>query len=783
MKRISSIYWVLILFIALYSCSVKKFIPEDEYLYSGANIEIEADTTIKDEPQLKAELQNVLRPQPNTKILGGYPGVYFYYKANREKPGFINKFLNKNFGEEPVYISQVDLTNTEDLLLNRLENRGFFYSQVASDTTINTKAKTGKASFSLQVPKPYLMETYQLDTDTMLVYTQIKRKMDNSLLEKGMRFDLPDLKAERERIDQDLKKSGYYNFNPGFLLFEADTNQYDKKRFDLYLKLKKNVPPKSVIPYEISNVNVYANYNIDEDSITKNFKRYKNKNYFQDEVFFKPKYLDPYILIQTGDFYDPEISRNTSRRLGSIGSYKFVNIEYEEIDTLATDSLGLLQANIYLSPLKKRAIRTELQAVTKSNSFTGPHLAITFANRNLFKGGESLNISANVGYEFQISSGQRLSSLQLGLKNDLIIPRLLFPVEINSNFFKYDIPRTKISLAGNLLNRSQLFTLGSVSSTFGWFWNANRYVSHELNPISLNYVSLTNTSPEFEDILRENPFLQNSFDQEFISGLTYSFIYNGLIDANKQHAFFFNANLDIAGNTVSLLGKEAETGKKEVFGLEYAQYAKIDGDFHYHFRLPNNHVIATRLFAGIGMPYGNSDVLPFSKQYFSGGPYSVRAFRIRSLGPGSYYRQPQNQVDEQGNPVLDQNGDPIPVDNIGYFDQTGNIRLEANAEYRFPLITYLNGAFFIDAGNVWNSPKVAEASMVEGDTEPRGAFTSNFLNEFGIGGGAGLRVDIQSFVIRLDLAFPFHDPNLPGGPEWVFDFGRPVLNFGIGYPF
>lgn len=516
----------------------KKFIPEDEYLYTGADIEIEADTTIKDEPQLKAELENVLRPQPNSKILGGYPGVYFYYKANREKPGFINKFLNKNFGEEPVYISEVDLTNTEDLLLNRLENRGFFYSRVSSDTAINAKAKTGMASFKLRVPEPYTMETYQLDTDTMLVYTEIKRKMDNSLLEKGMRFDLPDLKAERERIDADLKQSGYYNFNPGFLLFEADTNQYDTKRFDLYLKLKKNVPAKSIIPYEISNVNVYANYNIDEDSITRNFKRYKNKNYFQENIFFKPERLDPYILIETGDYYDPEISRNTSRRLGSIGSYKFVNIEYEEIDTLATDSIGLLQANIYLSPLKKRAIRAELQAVTKSNSFTGPHLAVTFANRNLFKGGESLNISANVGYEFQVSSGERLSSLQLGLKNDLIIPRLIFPIEVNNNFFKYDIPRTKISLAGDLLNRSKLFTLGSVSASFGWFWNANKYVSHELTPISLNYVSLTNTSPEFDKILEENPFLRSSFDQEFISGLTYSFIYNGLIDTNKTCLLF-----------------------------------------------------------------------------------------------------------------------------------------------------------------------------------------------------------------------------------------------------
>lgn len=741
----------------LYSCSVKKFIPEDELLYTGGKVEVDSDTSFKDMDELKTELENVLRPKPNSRILGMRPGLYFYYKAQKEKPGFINKFLNKKFGEKPVYLSDVELDNTEDLLLNRLENRGFFYSRVGSETTTNEKAKTATATYNATLPTPYTMATYQLDTDSLLVYSDIKENMDETILKEGMRFDLPKLKVERERIDIDLKKKGYYNFNPGFLIFEADTNQYDKKKFDLFLRLKKDVPPKSVIPYQISNVNVYANYKVDGDSITKNYKRYEDKNYFQEELIFKPEYLDPYILIETGDFYDPEKSRNTSRRLGSIGSYKFVNIRYDEIDTLATDSLGLLEANIFLSPLKKRAIRAELQGVTKSNNFAGPHLALSFSNRNLFKGGESLHISANAGYEYQIASGNQkgLSSIQLGLTNDLIIPRLLFPIKIDNDFFRYDIPKTKISLGGDYLKRSQLFSLSSLSARFGYYWNANRYVSHELNPISLNYVKLGNTTQEFRDILEANPFLKSSFDQEFIAGLTYSFTYNGLIDGSKKHAFFLNTNLDIAGNTFSLFAKEAASGNKEILGLNYAQYSKVDADFRYHWRLKNSQVIATRLFAGIGLPYGNSEVMPFSKQYFSGGPYSVRAFKIRSLGPGNY--------------------DP-PNGDLGYRDQNGNIRLEANAEYRFPIITYLNGAIFADAGNVWNT-------KFNPDTNGEGVFDSSFINEFGIGAGAGLRIDIQNFVIRFDLAFPLHDPGLPEGERWTYDFGSPVFNFAIGYPF
>ena len=756
----------LILLIA--SCSVQKFIPEDELLYTGADITIESDTTINEKEELKAELESVIRPEPNTKILGSRFGLYFWYKANREKPGFINKFLNDKFGEEPVYLSDVNENNINDLLINRVENRGFFYSRVNSKINEDPESKTGSANFVVRVPEPYTMATYQMENDTLMVYRHIENNLGNTILEDGMRFDLPRLKQERERIDVDLKKDGYYNFNPGFLIFEADTNQYDNRKFDLFLRLKKDVPERSVIPYQISNVNVYANYNIEKDSVTGNFERIENKNYFQENEFFKPERLEPFILIETGDYYDPETSRITSRRLSSIGSYKFVNIQYKEIDTLAgEDSLGLLEANIYLSPYKKRSLRAELQAVTKSNSFTGPHLAGVFTNRNLFKGGENLHITGDIGYEFQLASGNNsgLSSLQLGLKGDLILPRLMLPINFDKNFFKYEIPKTKITLGGEHLRRSQLFSLSSLIARFGYIWNANRYVYHEFDPISLNYVRLGSKSEEFQAILDDNPFLQSSFDQELIAGLTYAFTYNGMVDVNKTHAFFLNTNLDVAGNTFSLFGQENENGMEEVLGLEYAQYAKLDADFRYHLRLPKEQVIATRLFAGYGMPYGNSDVMPYSKQYFAGGPYSVRAFRIRSLGPGTY----THEEDEDS----------------GFRDQTGNVRLEANIEYRFPIFSYLKGAAFIDAGNVWttNEQLIEDESGNLVNLTPGGKLESDFLTELGIGGGVGLRIDIQSFVIRFDLAAPFHDPAKPQNERWVWDITKPVFNFGIGYPF
>lgn len=742
--------------VVLFGCSVERFIPEDEYLYTKETVNITPDTVVENLEAIRTDLKAALRPEPINSFLGGYPGLYYHYKAQREKPGFINKFLNKKFGKEPVYASDIETYEMEQILLNRLENKGYFYNIVSSEIVRDTSDKTAEAIYSLRLAKPYRLQTYQLDTDTLPVYSKIKTSMNETLLKSGMNFDLSAMKSERNRIDSYLKGEGYYNFNSGFLIFETDTNQYRNKRFDLYLRLKKDVPQKAVVPYKLSKINIYPNNRVDVDSAALDTTRYAEKNFIQDEEYFKPKRLDPYVLLEEGDLYSPAKSKATGRRLGNIGAYKFVNIRYDEIKSSSEDSLGRLEANIYLSPLKKRAIRAEVKGVTKSNGFSGPGLGLTFVNRNLFHGGETLNISLDGAYEVQAGgsdSNSGSTSLQLGLSGKLIFPRMLFPVEISKNYFKYDIPKTKIELGIAYLNRTQLFTLGSVESKFGYIWQANKYVTHEINPVSINYVSLANTTEEFETILDENPFLRSSFDQQFISGLTYSFIYNGMVDTGKTHQFYLNTNFETAGNSLSLIAGGERS--QSIFGLEYAQFVRLDTDIRYHFNFAKNQKIATRLFAGWGVPYGNSDVIPYSKQYFSGGPYSVRAFRTRSLGPGTF--QPENS------------------ETFSYYDQTGNLRLEANLEYRFPLISLLQGAVFVDAGNVWNT---TDNEALEGDT-----FTSDFMNQLGIGGGFGMRVDIQNFVIRLDLAAPFHDPSLAEGQRWSWDFENPILNFAIGYPF
>lgn len=754
------IFSAILFALLLHSCSITKYIPEGERLYTGATIEIKADSTVKDVDVLKAELEGVLRPEPNSKFLGMRPGLYYYYKTQKEKPGFINRWIYKQIGEKPVYQSSVEPFEVEEILRNRLENHGFFYSTTAS--SFQEEDIKASVTYKLKVPKPYTMASYTLDSMPAPIYEDVKRASIKTPFVKGMRFDLGNMKLERQRIDSELKKRGYYNLNPDFFIFEADTTQYTDKRFNLFLKLKAEVPKKATVPYVIKKVNIYPDYDL-QDSLLTRKERFNNKNYHQDSLFFKPKYLDKFIEIEEGSYYNPETSKNTARRLSSIGAYKYVNIQYKEIDTATTDQLGALETNIFLSPLTKRAFRAELQAVTKSNNFAGPNLALTYSNRNLFKGGETFNVSSNIGYETQLASGSNagLSSLELGIKAELIFPRVISPFKIEDDFFKYSVPKTKISLGANFLNRSQLYTLLSGSGLFGYVWDSNRYVTYQFNPISINYTSLSNTTPEFQEILDNNPFLKRSFDQQFISGLTFSFTYNGMVDASDPNQFFVNTTLDVAGNSISLFGKETDAGEPKAFlGLQYAQYAKADIDLRFHLNFGENReqTLATRLFAGYGHPYGNSEVIPFVKQYFSGGPYSVRAFRIRSLGPGTYNEGNDTQSDGT------------------YFDQTGNIRLEANVEYRFPIFSFFKGAVFADAGNVWNS----KANPAFGGEDK---FTSNFINELGMGAGLGLRIDVQGFVIRFDLAAPFHDPSLPEGERYDFRIDEPVLNFAIGYSF
>jgi outer membrane protein insertion porin family len=758
-------FCVLILLL-LFSCSVKKYIPEGEKLYTGADLKLRSTIPKADRNELQEELEPLIRPQPNSKVLGVRFNLWAYYKGQKEKPGFINRFLAKRFGEEPVYLSDADPDKTTSILVNRLENKGYFYAR--DSFYIKESAKYASIDYTLTFGKPYVLEKYQLIEDSSAVMKDILLRIEETVLEKGHRFDLDDLKAERIRINLMLKEMGYFNFNPDLLIFEADTNQYEDRRYDLYLRLKSNTPKLAIHPYVIEEIKVFPDHSLTGRSAVSDTTIINNVKIIQGrEAVFKPDLLEQYILFKPGNIFNPQTSRLTSNRLSSIGNFRYVNIQFKETDTVLNEEGAFpLKAEILLSPLNKRALRAELQAVTKSNNFVGPALILNYRNRNLFRGGEILSLTGKVGYEQQLAAGERggLRSIELGLQGDLIFPRVVFPVPV-MNRFQYAIPKTKVSLAYEYQNRTDLYLLNSYNTSFGYFWNVNRYTYHEFNPISLSVVNLARTSPAFDEILDSNPFLRRSFEQQFISGMNYTFTFNQLVDVERKNAIFVGTTFDVSGNLLRGLNTLFDSRNPgRIFGLEYAQYVKGEVDLRYYRKFSSEVMLVNRIFLGTGVPLGNSVSLPFVKQFFSGGPRSVRSFRIRSLGPGSF--RPDN------------------FGIGGFFDQAGDIRLEGNTEFRFPFNKYVKGAFFADAGNVW--------LYNENEALPGGKISSDWAKELGVGVGFGVRVDIQFFVLRLDLATPVRKPWLQENERWLRDFEigsgdwrreNLILNFAIGYPF
>ncbi len=763
------LFYLLFLFFVLNSsCTTSKYIPEGEKLFKKVDIKINGPIAKKTKKELKEELESVVRPKPNKSFLGIRFKLWAHYRGSKPKTTKLDRYLKKKFGQAPALMSQVNAENTVVLMKNRLENNGFFESEISASST-ETEV-TGKWKYDIQVKEPYTLNTYSFLEDSTEVSNIIKGGMRRTRIKPGMRYNLESFKEERERIDSLLKRQGYYYFQDEYLIFRVDTNQHETKEFDLYLSLKSSIPQAALIPYKIGEVTVYSDYNSNIEIVsTKDTTIYEGMTFIESSNSIKPKHLIKLIHFREGELYSQRKQNLSSTRLSSIGNYRYVNIRYNLIntDTTAQPDFGTLDANVYLSPLKKRSIRAELQALSKSNNFVGPVLQLNYRNRNLFKGGETIQLTGKLGFETQIASGRQtgLNSYETGISAAVLFPRFLAPFKVPLNQ-AYALPTTNIRVGFSSIHRVQYFRFNSLLASFGYTWSTSRLMSHEINPISINFVKLSNTSVAFDSILNSNPILRRSFAQQFIIGTTYSVQYNELLNRRKRNRIFAILSADLSGNVVGAFqnminGPQAE---KRLLGQLYAQYAKLDLDIRHYTSIGKQSQWVMRVFGGFGVPYGNSVSLPFAKQYFSAGPNSVRAFRIRSLGPGTYR--------------------PEMLDVASYFDQAGDIKFEANVEYRFPIAGIFKGALFADAGNIW--------LLRENVSLPGSKFTSSWARELAVGTGFGVRLDVGFFILRVDVSTPLRKPFLPKGERWVsnFDFGDKawrleniIYMLAIGYPF
>jgi len=756
----------LILNLFLVGCSGLRYVPEGQKLYTGSKVTIKSPTKLQNGSALQTELTSVLRPKPNFSFLGLRPKLYFWHLGVGKTKG-LGHFLAGKLGEAPVVLSQVKIDATRKLMVNRLNNRGYFKGAVSSEVV--AQEKTAQVNYPATPGQQYLIKEIHFPDRDTLIDAAIRATQPETLLKVGDPYDLDVLTNERVRIDLALKNKGYYYFNPNYLLFQVDSTL--DGQVNVHYKVKAEAPAKATQPYWLKTVSLNTDY-ILTDSVKREPIRYQKFLYYPDETMFKARAITRAVFLYPDSLFRQRRRDQTLSRLMSLGTFRFVEIKFSP--SAAGDSAGRarLDSDIRMTQLRKKSLRAEIQLVSKSNGFTGPGLNITFRNRSALRGAEQLLINGIASYETQTRapkgaesrSNTGLISTEFGIDAKLIVPRLIVPQLpfLNPRLVNSDFqPRTNFGAGIRYVARSGYFSTTSYMANYGYSWKTRITNEQEIKLIDVEYNAFTSTRA-FDSVLTAKPFLRQAYQSQFILASSYRYTYNQQVLEKRRQQIFFQGMAEVSGNVANaisraVVGSKTATEKYTIAGQPFAQYAKFDLELREYYRISpkptSGNRIVGRLQIGVGLPYGNSGggSLPYLRQYGIGGPNSVRAFAARQIGPGSYK--------------------PTGTDIVNsYYDQVGDLRLEGNIEYRQDLFPYVKGAVFLDAGNIW---------LVNNDPQrPGGQFVaSQALKQLAVGTGVGLRIDVQFFVIRFDYAIPLRANY--GTPD--DKTGR--LNLAIGYPF
>lgn len=758
------------------SCSVTKSLKPGQKLYIGSDVDLKRyDSSKIVNKELQEELKSLIRPRPNSRVLG-VPYKLMIYNAigePKKKDGFWARMRNK-YGEAPVVISDAALEKNRQILGNRLENRGYFKNTVLLDSVV--KDKKLKAKYTALLGEQYTFREYNFENDSSQIGNDIRdvaKRMPER--RKGNAYSLETITRDRERIDDRLKQRGYYYFNPDYLLAFVDST-VGNHQVDVDVKIKPSTPEKALQQYRIRDIYVFTNYDIKTDTTyyidaarlnsMNNTDTAQHLHIIDPERNFRTVVFDRTLGFKPGDLYNRSAHSLALNRLTNLGTFKFVRANFQEVDTVSTGG-NWLNTFYFLTPAQKKSIRFEVSGFVKSNNSNGAELSVNWRHRNLLKGAEKFTARAYGSVEQQVMKGiKNIGTRKIGGEMSLEIPRLLgrFSWDTSNAF----LPKTLISAGYERFIRTDQYSLNSFNANYAYIWKPTVNKEHKLDVVNFVYVRPSNIDSNFQKRLDTSVILRRSLEQQFILGSIHNFTYNTQALPNRRrHNFYLNTNLDVAGNILGLAtgANIREDKEKHIFKTPFSQYIRGEVDFRHYLRFSNTLNLASRAIVGAGYAYGNSYTLPFVKSFFAGGPNDIRAFMIRSLGPGSYYA---------GNPRLNR---------IYVGDQPGEMKIEFNTEIRKKFANIFEFAFFIDAGNTW--------LLREDSTRPGGKISSNFLKEFAIGAGPGIRLDLSILLLRLDVGIPVRGP-VHGENRFDWHFKRMewewlknnwVWNISIGYPF
>lgn len=810
----TNIGYILAICIFLGGCSVNKYVPEGQSIYVGNKVNVKPDSISKPKVSgLSSELEGLIKPPPN-KTLFGFPyKVWFYYWIGEPKDeGGLRSWFRKKLGEPPRYATQRIVDINADNMVAYLDNEGYYRSSVKGRIVESKKKRrrTATTEFDAYImPRYVINELSYVVPDSSLFNRDLVLAKEKTLLKKGDPIRLDVVTAERIRIDQELKGKGYYFFNPDHLIIKVDStigrvdSTLAPQQVNLYLEVKKETAQTALKQYFINRI--FVNTGTEENKLNDSTVLATNNPLRRGITVtdpgrnYKRRIFYDAIGFRRGNMYTNTMHDVSLQRLVNLQNFRFVKNRF---DLVPRSDSALLDVYYDLAPMKKKSLQTVLSASTKSNNLGGSQLDVTWRNRNFFKGAEMLAISAYFGFDVQLGGNRNSTNnigneyIRYGAKADLSFPRFIIPFVRIRPEKSQALPKTILSL--NYENRIQrnFYTTRSIRGDWSYVWRRNKEVEHTLAPISINFVEPRNINFETYDKIIFDPdtnpldvrrYLRILETKYLIMGSNYSISYRPEPRPFSRNQFALTGGIDYGGNLLSLFGKKvagSDSLPKEVFGVPVFQYVKVDGDVRYYRTITPSIKWANRLLLGAIRPYGNAKNMqtPQFKQYFGGGSTGIRAFRARSLGPGAF------------------NTDSSTIALFGY--QTfADIRMEFNSEIRMAFTKIINGAVFVDAGNIWSFGSAERSGYDE-----RALISSDFLKQVAVGGGIGLRLDFSYLIFRLDLATPFRKPwytqeidtETPEGGikyknPWVFkeiNFGSKswrrenlILNIAVGLPF
>ncbi|AFK01879.1 surface antigen (D15) [Emticicia oligotrophica DSM 17448] len=778
-------FWGLIFLLS--SCSVNKYIPEGESLYTGAKVKTIADSSLnsKQVKFLNEQLITIIRPVPNSTIMGFPYKLWLYSVIGKPKSekGF-RQWFRKRFGEAPVLASKRAVTINTDIISNYLNNEGYFRSTATGELVI--KGKKSEAVYIAHVKPRYTIDKVEfVKKDSSIFSLNLLKTKENSLLKVGEPYRFELVKLERDRIDKVLKTNGYYYFRPDFLIVKADTNQ-NKCKVDLYVELKPNILQTSLKQYSIKDIQVYIDT---PDSSGKLIQIRKGLKVFQPKYSYNPKVFNDAIGFRSGRLYSSQTHDASLSRLINLRNFKFVKNRFEMVNRSDSAQINVIYD---LTSLKKKSLQAETNFLTRSNNLAGTQLGINWLNRNLFKRAEILKLGINTGYDFQLASKQLNTQLnnyfRIAGDADLTFPRFLLPFYQVRAGRNQALPKTNINIGYERLvqkgvginidsskYRYNQYTITSLRGSISYSLRKSAAIEHNFSPLSINLIRPKNISEEFvnkifnstniQDLLRYDQILNT----RLILGGQYNIVYTPVQPIGSRHYFYLNAGVDMAGNMSGLVRKKLEDGSKRILNTVFEQYVRFDLETRYYLDLSHSIRWANRAILGYGLSYGNSKSLPNQvKQYSIGGSNSIRAFRARSIGPGDF----------------NITGDSTAIFTNAY----GDVKLELNSELRIKFSQIINLAAFVDAGNIWMAKYNEALGYPTSST-----FGKDFYKQLAVGGGLGLRLDFTYVKLRLDLATPFRKPWLAEKERWVIQEIKPferawrkqnlILNIAVDYPF